>query len=94
MLLDYCTKASCVSTPEVVLVVRIFQYHLPLDLKTRNNTGTSCQIEIHFSIQLSNSSYNIIYFVSKFLAVLKFSLLKTVTKFQQVSQRKTKYISD
>ena len=25
---------------------------MPVDLKTRKSTGTSCQIEIHFSIQI------------------------------------------
>ena len=46
----------------------------PGDLKTRKSTGTSCQIK-----------RNIIFFVSKFLANVYFSLLSIITNFQQVS---------
>ena len=36
---------------------------IPGDLITEKNTGTSCQIRIHFSIQILNFSCNILYFV-------------------------------
>ena len=32
-------------------LARSISYH-PVDLKTRKSTGTSCQIESHFSIQI------------------------------------------
>ena len=43
---------------------------IPVDLKTRKSTGTSCQTEIHFSMQIIKFLINIIYFVRKYLADL------------------------
>ena len=61
--------------------------HSPVDLKTQKITGTNCQIKIHLSIETIKflMKYNLQYFVSKFLLDIQFSLLNTITKFEQVS---------
>ena len=55
------------------------------DLNTRKSTGTSCQIEIHFSSQTSKFliKYNLLQF--QISGGLYFSLLTMTTKSQQVS---------
>ena len=70
-----------------------WEHAIPVDLKTRKYTDTSCQIEIHFSIQIIK--YDKIFFtlfVNRLYRLIIF--FKTVTKFQPVSQKKTKDISD
>ena len=59
-------------------------------LKTRKNTGTSCPIEIHFSVQTTKFllKYNLPYIVSKFTIDLKLSLRYFFTKFLHVSEKK------
>ena len=61
-------------------MVRQLFKHLA-DLKTRKSTGTSCQIENHFSK---------LYSVSKFLVNLPLTLLNMITKFLTTSYGKTR----
>jgi hypothetical protein len=67
---------------------------IPGDLGTRKRPGTSCKIEIHFSLKLLNISLTVLDFYLKFVPDIHFPVQDTDTKFQTVSQKNQGVTSD
>ena len=63
------------------------------DPKTSKSTGTSCQIEIHFSTQTTNFVMKYKLFCFQISGRL-INIFLLVAKFEQVSERKIKEFSD
>ena len=75
----------CWHTTSKITLTSFTKMYVLGDLKTRKSTGTSCQIEIHFSSQTSKFliKYNLLRFqISGGLIII--SLLNMIAKFQQV----------